>query len=136
MPDIKIIYSGSLRTKATHTQSGNTIITDAPTDNNGRGKYFSPTDLVASALGSCILTIMAIVSERHSLSIKGTYCKVSKLMDTAPRKISSIIVKIFFPCIISDKMKKILEQAANSCPVHHSLHIDIKKEVTFHYPKS
>ena len=96
MHNIKIVYEGELRTSATHIKSGICITTDAPIDNCGKGKAFSPTDLLASALGSCILTIMGIVADRHNVSIEGTHCKVTKKMANNPRKISSIVVDIYF----------------------------------------
>ena len=134
MHQIEIKYKGNLRTHAVHLQSGKSIVTDAPTDNKGRGEAFSPTDIVASALGSCILTIIGIVAERHGLNVEGMRCEVSKIMSENPRKISNIIIHIFFPITLSSKNQKTLEKTAYSCPVHQSLHVDIEIEIVFHYP--
>ena len=136
MHQIEIEYEGKLRTRAVHLQSGESILTDAPTDNKGRGEAFSPTDLAASALGSCILTIMGIAAESRGINIKGTRAEVTKVMRENTRKISKIIVHIFFPLYMSKKNQTILEKSAFSCPVHHSLHQDIVKDIYFHYPDS
>ena len=135
MHQIEIEYEGNLRTSAIHLQSGNRIITDAPSDNEGRGEAFSPTDLVASALGSCILTILGILSERNRINIKGARCKITKVMDKSPRKISKIVVDIIFPEKLSPKNQKLMQQAVMSCPVHRSLNSDMLKDIIFHYPE-
>ena len=127
-------YEGELRTKAKHLQSGNEIVTDAPIDNHGKGEAFSPTDLAATALASCVLTIMGIVGERKGLDLKGTLSKVTKIMSENPRRISEIHLQIDFKTNFSDKDKKILEKAAHSCPVHQSLHDDLNKNILFNYP--
>ena len=134
MHQIVVKYEGDLRTRARHLQSGNEIVTDAPIDNHGKGEAFSPTDLASAALASCILTIMGIVGERGGMELKGTRAEVTKDMSQNPRRISSIHVKIYFKINFSDKQKKILEKAANSCPVHQSLHTDMQKEIIFNYP--
>jgi len=134
MHQIVVKYEGDLRTRARHLQSGNEIVTDAPIDNHGKGEAFSPTDLASAALASCILTIMGIVGERGGMELKGTRAEVTKDMSPNPRRISSIHVKIYFKINFSDKQKKILEKAANSCPVHQSLHTDMQKEIIFNYP--
>ncbi len=134
MATSEIKYLGDLRTKATHTQSGISIITDAPIDNQGKGEAFSPTDLLATSLGNCMLTIMGIAARTHSLDIKGTTCSITKIMASEPRRVSGIQAAISFPAkAFSDKDKKILEHAALTCPVYLSLHPDIKKEITFNY---
>ena len=134
MHQIVVKYEGDLRTRARHLQSGNEIVTDAPIDNHGKGEAFSPTDLASAALASCILTIMGIVGERGGMELKGTRAEVTKDMSQNPRRISSIHIKIYFKINFSDKQKKVLEKAAHSCPVHHSLHTDMQKEIIFDYP--
>ncbi|MCC6582309.1 MAG: OsmC family protein [Chitinophagales bacterium] len=124
----KIEYLGELRTEATHLQSGNQIITDAPTDNHGKGEAFSPTDLVATALGSCMISIMGIKLLGSGKDIKGATVDVTKVMYSEPRRIGEIHVKINVPDdSFSDKEKQILINAAHACPVAKSLHPDIKQ---------
>jgi putative redox protein len=132
----KVIYTGELRTVATHLLSGSVIESDAPLDNNGKGERFSPTDLVATALASCMCTIMGIAARTHSINIEGTECEVEKIMVVNPRRIGEIKVNIHFPKTqtYSDKEKKILEHAALTCPVFESLHPDCKKTVLFLWP--
>lgn len=129
----KIIYKGDLRTEMTHLQSGTVVETDAPVDNKGKGERFSPTDLVATALGSCMLTIMGIASNTHGMDITGTEVEITKIMTAAPRKIGEIIVKLHMKgqANYSPKEKAILENAALTCPVFLSLHEDVKKTVEF-----
>lgn len=129
----KVIYLGELRTAATHLRSGTIIETDAPVDNLGRGERFSPSDLVATALASCMLTIMGIAARTHEIDITGTECSVEKIMVADPRRIGEIKINMQFPESNSydDKQKKILEHAAMTCPVIESLHPDIKKTVSF-----
>ncbi|HTN45296.1 MAG TPA: OsmC family protein [Flavipsychrobacter sp.] len=129
----KVIYEGNLRTVATHLKSGNTIETDAPVDNKGKGERFSPTDLVATALASCMCTIMGIAANTHGMNIEGVVCEVEKIMTESPRKIGEIKVKVIFPQEkhYSEKEQKILEHAAVTCPVFLSLHPDCKKTVDF-----
>ena len=134
MYQIKIEYQGELRTHAVHLQSGQSIITDAPTDNKGKGKAFSPTDLAVSALGSCILTIMGIAADQLGLNIRGTRTEITKIMSEKPRKITKIIMHIYFPSTFSSKHQAILEKSAYSCPVCQSFHPDVEKEIIFHYP--
>ena len=114
---VEIIYSGELRTWATHLKSGDDIITDAPVDNQGKGEAFSPTDLVASALGSCMLTIMGITANTQNINIDGAYAKVRKVMGEEPRRISEIYLDITFIQPVSEKHRIILERAAHHCPV-------------------
>ncbi len=130
MPTSKITYLGELRTEATHLNSGNKIITDAPTDNQGKGEAFSPTDLVATALGSCMLTIMGIKAEAMQKNIKGTTVEITKVMYSEPRRIGEIIVHIEVPdAALSDKEKQLLINAAHTCPVAKSLDATIKQEI-------
>ena len=133
MSKANIIYKNNLRTEAEHISSGEKIITDAPIDNNGKGEAFSPTDLVAAALGSCMITIMAIAAEKHGIDISGTNAKVKKEMSSDPRRINEIIIDINMDKNIEVKDRKRLEKAALACPVHKSLHPDIKKKIQFFY---
>jgi uncharacterized OsmC-like protein len=128
----KITYLGGLRTTCEHLQSGNTIITDAPTDNHGKGEAFSPTDLAATSLGSCMISIMAIKSKELDVDLVDSSIEITKIMQAEPRKISKIVVALFLPNT-SEKNKIILERAALTCPVFLSLHPDIEKDVTFHW---
>ena len=130
----KVTYKGGLRTEARHIQSGNSIVTDAPVDNQGKGEAFSPTDLVATALASCMLTIMGIVAERNSIELKGTTAEVEKIMGTMPRKISEIKIKILFNKNFDKKTKRKLESAALTCPVSNSLNKNLEESVKFIYP--
>ena len=127
----KVIYEGALRTKATHIRSGNTIITDAPTDNKGKGEAFSPTDLVATALASCMLTIMGIKADEMNINIEGTTAEVEKIMGTSPRTIAQINVFINIPISTDKKTKKILEKSALTCPVDMSLSYSMIRDVKF-----
>ena len=131
----KVTYEGGLRTKARHIQSGNSIVTDAPVDNQGKGEAFSPTDLVATALASCMLTIMGIVAERKNIELKGTTAEVEKIMGTMPRKISEIKIKILFNKSFDKKTKRKLESAALACPVSNSLNKNLEESIKFIYPK-
>lgn len=130
-----VTYEGDLRTTATHLQSGNTIETDAPTDNQGMGERFSPTDLVATALGSCMLTIMGIKARDLNLDLKGLNIDITKHMASDPRRISGIDVTLRFPegLTLNEKEKTILERAALTCPVFKSIHPDIIVDTKFAY---
>lgn len=131
---IETIYTGELRTQATHLASQNTIITDAPLDNNGKGEAFSPTDLLAASLGSCMLTIMGIAANTHGFSIDGTKISITKIMAANPRRVGEIIVDFTFPTNnYNDKEKMLIEKAAASCPVALSLHPDLKQTVQFNW---
>ena len=133
MSTSKIIYKNNLRTEAQHIASGQKIITDAPLDNNGKGEAFSPTDLVATALASCMITIMAIAAEKNGINISGTNASVKKIMGTNPRTISDVVIEITMSKDLALKDRKRLEKAALACPVHKSLHPDMNKEITFSY---
>ena len=130
----KVTYKGDLRTEAYHIQSGNSIVTDAPLDNQGKGEAFSPTDLVATALASCMLTIMGIVAERNDVELKGTFAEVEKTMGTMPRQISKIKIKILFNKNFDKITKRKLESAALTCPVSNSLSKTLKESIKFIYP--
>lgn len=131
-----IIYEGNLRTVAKHLQSGTIIETDAPVDNQGKGERFSPTDLVATALGTCMLTIMGIKARDMNIKIEGTAVDITKIMVANPRRIGEIKVVIKLPkdLQIEENQKSILEKAALTCPVIESLHQNIVKDVTFEWP--
>lgn len=126
-------YLGELRTSSMHLQSGTEILTDAPTDNNGKGEAFSPTDMVANSLATCMITIMAIKARDMDLELKGTTAEVTKVMAAEPRRISEIHIKFQMNLVADVKTKTILEKTAMTCPVHHSLHPDIKKEIVFNW---
>jgi putative redox protein len=128
----KITYLGDLRTECTHLQSGQSIITDAPLDNNGKGEAFSPTDLTATSLGTCMVTIMGIAARNHGIDINGTELQITKHMSAAPRRISQIDVTLMMPNLpYTAKDKKLLEVAARTCPVTLSLHPDIFQNIKF-----
>ena len=127
-------YSGELRTHSVHTQSGETYITDAPKDNEGKGEAFSPTDIVATSLANCMMTIMGIVSKRKGLIIEGTEAKIDKFMGTDPRRITEIKIDFYFPVNFSEDERKLLEKSALNCPVAKSLSSDLKQNIEFHYP--
>ena len=130
-----IVYKGELRTTATHNQSGTVIETDAPKDNNGRGEKFSPTDLVATALGSCMMTVMGIAARDKRLPLDGTRISIEKIMGANPRRIVEVKVTIDFPkeSLIAADDKAHLERVALNCPVAKSIHPDIKQTVTFNW---
>lgn len=134
--EINAVYRGELRVEATHGPSGATLNTDAPTDNGGKGASFSPTDLVATALGTCVLTILGLVAERHELDLKGTEVHVTKEMITSPvRRIGSLRTLVTIPkgAVDDRSMRERLEAAARKCPVHQSLHPDIDAPIEFTY---
>tara|TARA_Y100001970_G_C14174343_1_gene826063 strand:- start:310 stop:717 length:408 start_codon:yes stop_codon:yes gene_type:complete len=130
---IRIEYLGGLRTQATHLQSKKKIITDAPIDNHGRGEAFSPTDLLATSLASCILTIIAITLEKSNIFLQDIKAEVLKEMYPEPRKLKKISINITIVVPIEKKYKIIIERAAKSCPVHKSLAPELEKEINFIY---
>ena len=130
----QVTYQGNLRTEATHIQSGNVILTDAPIDNHGKGEGFSPTDLASTSLASCILTIMGIVAERHDTDISGTSADVNKIMDSNPRRIKKIEIIITMPNRdYNSKQKKLIEHAAHHCPVGLSLHPNTEEDIIINW---
>jgi putative redox protein len=134
MATSKITYTGDLRTSSIHLKSGNEIITDAPVDNQGKGEAFSPTDLLATSLGNCMLTIVGITARAHHFNIDGTTAEITKIMAENPRRVVEIIVNLQFPSNnYTEKEKAIIEHAAKTCPVSYSLHPDIKQNITFNY---
>ncbi|MEI6819574.1 MAG: OsmC family protein [Verrucomicrobiota bacterium] len=127
MVEIEILYEGDLHCSAVHLPSGNTLVTDAPLDNNGRGEAFSPTDLMATALGSCMATVIGIVAKRKELAIEGMTVNVRKFMsDEQPRRIKRLELDLQIPLPASHSDRKLLESAARGCPVHQSIHPDIE----------
>jgi uncharacterized OsmC-like protein len=130
----RTIYIGDLRTKATHAHSGNEIITDAPPDNKGKGEAFSPTDLLATSLGSCMITIMGIAARERGFNIDGTKAKIWKIMESNPRRVGEVRIELTFPANnYSAKEKAIIERSAFTCPVYLSLHPDLKKTISFNF---
>lgn len=135
MTKMRSTYLGGFRTEIEHLQSGNKVITDAPLDNHGKGEFFSPTDLFASSLASCMLTIMGQSAEAHGFNINGTRIEIEKKMGTNPRRVIEIDVDIYFPegSNYSDKEKRFIEAAVNGCPVSNSLNPEIEKKIVYHY---
>jgi len=130
-----VVYKGELRTIGTHVRSANQIVTDAPIDNQGKGEAFSPTDLLATSLASCIFSIMGILANKHEIDISGAYGSVVKVMESNPRRVSRIIIDISMPSNkYSDKQKKLLEKAASACPVGRSLHPDLIQDIRITWP--
>jgi putative redox protein len=129
-----VIYKGELRTTAIHLKSGQQVITDAPVDNSGKGEAFSPTDLLATSLGSCMITVMGIVAKRHNINIDETKAEILKIMADSPRRVAEVHVDIHFPKNnYSEKERQLLEHTALACPVAKSLHPDIKQKTHFHF---
>ena len=128
-----VTYLGGLRTESIHLQSGSNIITDAPVDNHGRGEAFSPTDMVANSLATCMLTVMGIKAETLNVDFTGATAHVTKIMGTEPRRIVKIIVELNMGIKADEKTKTILERTAHTCPVLESLHPEIQKEITFNW---
>lgn len=134
MATIKTIYLGELRTENEHIQSGNKLITDAPTDNQGKGEYFSPTDLLATALGSCVLTIMGIKARDNGIDLNGTQVNITKIMASEPRRVAEVIVDFHFPKKgYSKQEKQIVESVAGASPVPLSLHPDLLQTINFNW---
>lgn len=133
MPTSKVTYLGDLRTSSIHLQSGSEIISDAPLDNNGKGEAFSPTDTVANGLASCMFTVMGIKAREMGVDFSGSTAEVTKVMAADPRRISKIHVTFEMKAEADEKTKIILERTALTCPVHFSLHPDIKREIVFNW---
>jgi putative redox protein len=127
-------YLGSLRTQASHIKSGNSIITDAPIDNNGKGEAFSPTDLVCAALSSCMITIMGILADREKIDLRGLTSEIVKIMSSNPRKIAEIQITFNHPNLVAtEEQKEKLKQAARTCPVALSLSESLKQSIEFNF---
>ena len=133
MVKMDVVYTGQLHCDLTHGPSGTKISTDAPKDNMGKGEAFSPTDLVGAALGSCILTTMAIVAERDGIQFASARATVEKEMNPNPRRIATLTVKLTLPKSLTPEQRKKMEHTAHACPVHKSLHPDIQMPMTFEY---
>ena len=134
MATVKTIYLGDLRTENEHLQSGTKILTDAPTDNQGKGEAFSPTDLLATALGNCIMTIMGIKARDNGIDIKGTEIEVTKIMASDPRRVAEVVVEFSFPKKnYTDEEKRLIESVAGISPVPLSLHPDLKQTIKFNW---
>src|ERR1700722_16074081 len=130
--EIAIEYQGDLRCRATHGPSGQTLVTDPPIDNHGRGESFSPTDLVATALGTCMLTIMGIVAAADKIDLRGTTAQVVKEMSAQPpRRIAKLTVHFKVPTKLTFEQREKLQRAAMTCPVHKSMHPDVQMPITF-----
>ena len=136
MPTVRTTYLGDFRTDSTHLQSGNKLITDAPTDNMGKGEAFSPTDLLATATGTCMLTTMAIVAQRDGIELVGSEVEVTKIMtQTPPRRVArlEINLKLKTNIVLSSEQVKKLENTAHKCPVSLSLHPDVEQVLMFEW---
>jgi putative redox protein len=131
-----VIYEGDLRTVATHLQSGTEIETDAPTDNQGKGERFSPTDLVATALGACMATTMGIKTRDLPVDLRGMKLSIRKIMKSDPRRIAGVHIVFDFPegFTADEKTRTILDRIAHTCPVMYSIHPDMEVKVDFHWP--
>ena len=132
-----VIYDGALRTVCQHIRSGTTIETDAPVDNNGKGERFSPSDLVATALGTCMLTIMGMRAEEMKVDLKGTKIEIEKIMKQDPRRIGGLNLTFHFPesLELNGRQQKILQKAAETCPVAYSINPEIALQVNFNWEK-
>ncbi len=133
MATSKVTYLGELRTSSIHIQSGSEIISDAPVDNNGKGEAFSPTDTVANGLASCMFTVMGIKAQALGVDFSGSTAEVTKVMAAEPRRISEIHIVFHMKLAADEKTKTILERTGMTCPVHYSLHPDIKREIVFNW---
>jgi len=128
METSRVIYTGDLRTEATHVKSGQTIITDAPVDNQGKGDAFSPTDLLATSLGVCAITVVGIAARTHGFNVDGTEIKITKIMASEPRRVGEVVVEFDFPAFnYSEKEKAIITNTIKTCPVSQSLSKDLKQ---------
>lgn len=133
-PTVRTTYLGDLRTENIHVQSGTKIITDAPTDNRGRGEAFSPTDLLATALGNCVMTIMGIKAMDNGIDIVGTKIEITKIMASDPRRVSEVILEFKFPKKgYSETEKRLIESVAGTSPVPLSLHSGLKQTIRFNW---
>ena len=133
----EVQYLGGLRTTCTHVRSGDTVITDAPTDNNGKGEAFSPTDLVATGLAACMITMMGIHADKNKLQLKGTKATVLKTMTSGPRRIAAVDIELFINnANLSNEERQTLEDIALNCPVALSLRKDLAQNISFKYPLS
>jgi uncharacterized OsmC-like protein len=128
METSRVLYTGDLRTEATHVKSGQSFITDAPLDNQGRGEAFSPTDLLATSLGACAITVVGIAARTHGFNVDGTSIKITKIMASDPRRVGEVIVEMDFPAVkYTEKEKSIIRHTINTCPVGQSLNPELKQ---------
>ena len=135
MVKMSLVYEGGLHCQLTHGPSKSMIVTDAPTDNMGKGEAFSPTDLMAASLGACVMTVMGIVAQRHNIRLEGATAEIVKEMVIEPvRRIGKISVVIKMPESIAADKRPMLERAAHSCPVHKSIHPDVDIQIDLIYP--
>lgn len=132
MTKMRTIYIGELKTEAEHLKSGSKLTTEAPEDNNGKGMLFSPTDLFATSLGSCMLTIMGIAADAHGFSIKGMRIETEKIMASNPRRVSELVLDIYLPQEYSDREMRFIKSAVKTCPVANSIHPDIVLTIRYH----
>jgi uncharacterized OsmC-like protein len=134
METVRIEYTGELRTRARHMRSGQEFITDAPVDNQGKGEAFSPTDLLATSLGTCAITTIGIVARSHDFTVDGTTVRVTKIMASDPRRVSEVIVEFDFPRVnYTEKQQEIIRRTAEFCPVNRSLHPDLKQTFVYNF---
>jgi len=134
MATIETIYTGQIRTESTHLKSGTKLATDAPVDNHGRGEFFSPTDLVATALGTCMITILGIAAVNQGFDIDGTRILITKIMAENPRRIAEIVVELTFPNDhYTEQQRRLIEFTTRNCPVALSLHPDLKQTVKINF---
>ncbi|MCE2740034.1 MAG: OsmC family protein [Sphingobacteriales bacterium] len=136
MANFEVIYQGELRCNAKHLESGSTIFTDAPKDNHGRGEGFSPTDLLASSLGTCMITVMGIEANRMKIDISGATLNITKTMGTLPRRVIEIGIELKIPDRnFTDEIKNKLIETGLNCPVAKSLHPSLTQNVQFQFVK-
>jgi putative redox protein len=137
MVKMHIVYEGDLHTIVTHEPSGQTLHTDAPLDVGGKGRTFSPTDLLGAALGTCIATVMGMYAEKKGIDLRGMQLKVDKKMSPdAPRRISTLSIHVWIPLTLPRETQVKLERVAKSCPVHQSLHPEVEVAITFHWKEA
>lgn len=136
MTKIQTTYVGNLMTEAVHLQSGSKIVTEAPVDNHGKGEHFSPTDMFATSLGCCMLTILGISAQSYGFSIDGTRIETEKIMSANPRRVAELKLDIYFPRNdYTDQQKRLIDAAVRTCPVTNSIHPDVIKSITYHFPE-
>ena len=136
MGKIKVFYEGNLRTRAVHEESGVSIETDAPKDNQGKGEKFSPTDLLVTSLGTCVLTLVGIAARKKNLDLSGLRADIEKEMASHPRRIGRIIVQVYCPQVFNSEDTAVLEHAGRECPVHKSLSPNLEQVINFHWGQS
>ena len=135
MTKIRTFYIGDLKTEAEQLKSGSKIMTEAPEDNNGKGEMFSPTDMFATSLGSCMMTIMGIAAQAHGFSVDGMRIETEKIMAANPRRVAELKLDIYLPRKYSDREMRFIESSVKTCPVANSIHPDIIKTITYHQPE-